>query len=82
VTCDAHHMTDVREDGLGVSTCIQNALVDAGVAPEEVSRGCADKEGAGERGGGKEREGLGVCCYRCVGRGGAWPSTQTGTCLS
>lgn len=23
VTCDAHHMTDPRADGLGVSTCIE-----------------------------------------------------------
>ncbi|CAI7774319.1 unnamed protein product, partial [Closterium sp. NIES-54] len=36
VTCDAHHMTDPREDGLGVSTCILNALADGGVSPEEV----------------------------------------------
>lgn len=26
VTCDAHHMTDPRADGLGVSTCINLAL--------------------------------------------------------
>lgn len=36
VNCDAHHMTDPRADGLGVSTCIQSSLVDAGVSPEEV----------------------------------------------
>ena len=40
VTCDAHHMTDPRADGLGVATCIANALSDGGVSPEEVrSRG-------------------------------------------
>lgn len=36
ITCDAHHMTDPRADGLGVSSCIQKALHDAGVSPEEV----------------------------------------------
>ncbi|XP_073133229.1 3-oxoacyl-[acyl-carrier-protein] synthase I, chloroplastic-like [Henckelia pumila] len=37
VTCDAHHMTDPRSDGLGVSSCIVKSLKDAGVAPEEVN---------------------------------------------
>ncbi|XP_060211018.1 3-oxoacyl-[acyl-carrier-protein] synthase I, chloroplastic-like [Lycium barbarum] len=37
VTCDAHHMTDPRADGLGVSSCIVKSLVDAGVSPEEVN---------------------------------------------
>uniref|UniRef100_A0A7N0SVD6 3-oxoacyl-[acyl-carrier-protein] synthase I, chloroplastic n=1 Tax=Kalanchoe fedtschenkoi TaxID=63787 RepID=A0A7N0SVD6_KALFE len=37
VTCDAHHMTDPRKDGLGVSTCITKSLEDAGVSPEEVN---------------------------------------------
>ncbi|KAH6774082.1 3-ketoacyl-acyl carrier protein synthase I [Perilla frutescens var. frutescens] len=37
VTCDAHHMTDPRSDGLGVSSCIVKSLEDAGVAPEEVN---------------------------------------------
>lgn len=36
VTCDAYHMTDPRADGLGVSSCIHNALEDSGVSPEEV----------------------------------------------
>lgn len=36
VNCDAHHMTDPRADGLGVSSCIQGAIKDAGVSPEEV----------------------------------------------
>lgn len=36
ITCDAHHMTDPRADGLGVSSCIQKALHDSGVSPEEV----------------------------------------------
>ncbi|KAH6557093.1 hypothetical protein KP509_1Z135200 [Ceratopteris richardii] len=37
VTCDAYHMTDPRADGLGVSSCIEKALEDAGVAAEEVN---------------------------------------------
>ncbi|KAJ4965716.1 hypothetical protein NE237_017565 [Protea cynaroides] len=37
VTCDAYHMTDPRADGLGVSSCIEGSLEDAGVAPEEVN---------------------------------------------
>ncbi|CAM6082068.1 unnamed protein product [Calypogeia fissa] len=37
VNCDAYHMTDPRADGLGVSSCIQRSLDDAGVAPEEVN---------------------------------------------
>ncbi|KAI3979337.1 hypothetical protein MKX01_036381 [Papaver californicum] len=36
VTCDAHHLTDPRSDGLGVSSCINKSLEDAGVSPEEV----------------------------------------------
>ncbi|KAL0684914.1 hypothetical protein Bca4012_051762 [Brassica carinata] len=35
VNCDAHHMTDPRADGLGVSSCIESCLEDAGVSPEE-----------------------------------------------
>ncbi|XP_044484978.1 3-oxoacyl-[acyl-carrier-protein] synthase I, chloroplastic-like [Mangifera indica] len=37
ITCDAHHMTDPRSDGLGVSSCIAKSLEDAGVSPEEVN---------------------------------------------
>lgn len=37
VTCDAHHMTDPRADGLGVSSCIEQSLKDARVSPEEVN---------------------------------------------
>lgn len=36
INCDAYHMTDPRSDGLGVSSCIQSSLEDAGVSPEEV----------------------------------------------
>ncbi|KAI3873176.1 hypothetical protein MKX03_002422 [Papaver bracteatum] len=37
VNSDAHHMTDPRKDGLGVSSCIIKSLEDAGVSPEEVN---------------------------------------------
>ncbi|CAN1150301.1 3-oxoacyl-[acyl-carrier-protein] synthase I, chloroplastic [Linum perenne] len=37
INCDAYHMTDPRADGLGVSTCIERCLEDAGVSPEEVN---------------------------------------------
>ncbi|GLU06018.1 hypothetical protein SLE2022_230850 [Rubroshorea leprosula] len=37
ITCDAHHITDPRSDGLGVSSCITKSLEDAGVSPEEVN---------------------------------------------
>lgn len=36
LTCDAHHITDPRADGLGVSLCIERALADAGVSKEEI----------------------------------------------
>ncbi|KAF7014366.1 hypothetical protein CFC21_028364 [Triticum aestivum] len=37
VNSDAHHMTDPRPDGLGVSSCIRRSLENAGVALEEVN---------------------------------------------
>lgn len=37
VTCDAHHMTDPRADGLGVSSCIELALKDARIEREQVN---------------------------------------------
>eukprot|EP01026_Neomeris_dumetosa_P034556 TRINITY_DN27757_c0_g1_i4.p1 TRINITY_DN27757_c0_g1~~TRINITY_DN27757_c0_g1_i4.p1 ORF type:complete len:412 (+),score=68.24 TRINITY_DN27757_c0_g1_i4:129-1364(+) len=37
LTCDAYHMTDPREDGLGVSRCIELALKDAQVDKERVN---------------------------------------------
>ena len=37
ITCDAHHMTDPRADGLGVSSCIELALKDSGVERDAVS---------------------------------------------
>lgn len=37
VSCDAYHMTSPREDGSGVSFCIEKALADARIAAEEVN---------------------------------------------
>jgi 3-oxoacyl-[acyl-carrier-protein] synthase II len=37
VNCDAHHMTDPREDGEGVASCIQEALDMAGVSKTQVN---------------------------------------------
>lgn len=35
-TSDAYHMTEPRPDGAGVALCLQNALKDAGISPDEV----------------------------------------------
>jgi len=37
ITCDANHMTAPREDGLGVRSCMELALKDAGVSKERVN---------------------------------------------
>ena len=37
LTCDAHHMTDPHPDGVGVSTCINLAIKDAGIEREAVN---------------------------------------------
>ncbi len=37
VNCDAYHMTDPREDGAGVALCMELALKNAGVAPQQVN---------------------------------------------
>lgn len=37
ITCDAYHMTAPREDGLGVRSCMELALEDAGVSKESVN---------------------------------------------
>ncbi len=37
ISCDAHHMTDPREDGLGVALCMEQALKEAGIVKEEVN---------------------------------------------
>ncbi len=49
VTCDAHHMTDPRADGLGVSTCIELALKDARIEREQVNYINAHATRYGER---------------------------------
>ncbi|XP_071699412.1 3-oxoacyl-[acyl-carrier-protein] synthase I, chloroplastic-like [Rutidosis leptorrhynchoides] len=35
LNCDAYHITNPRPDGFGVSSCMQNCLVNAGVSVEE-----------------------------------------------
>jgi 3-oxoacyl-[acyl-carrier-protein] synthase II len=37
ISCDAYHMTAPRPDGLGVALCIDHALKDACVKPEQVT---------------------------------------------
>ena len=37
LSCDAHHITEPRSDGAGVSLCIRNALKDAQVSQEDVN---------------------------------------------
>lgn len=37
VSCDAYHITEPRSDGEGVALCVENALADAGIKPEEVN---------------------------------------------
>ena len=37
ISCDAHHITDPREDGLGVALCIENAIKDAGINKEDIN---------------------------------------------
>jgi 3-oxoacyl-[acyl-carrier-protein] synthase II len=37
ISCDAHHMTNPRSDGLGISLCVENAIKDAGVAKESIN---------------------------------------------
>lgn len=37
VNCDAYHITSPREDGAGVSQCIEAAIADAGVAKTDVN---------------------------------------------
>ena len=39
ITCDAYHMTDPRADGLGVSTCIELAITDAGIERDQARSG-------------------------------------------
>ncbi len=37
ISCDAHHMTDPRADGLGVGICIENSLKQAGIDKEQIN---------------------------------------------
>ncbi len=37
INCDAHHMTDPRADGSGVSLCMEAAIKDAGIAKEQIN---------------------------------------------
>lgn len=37
VSCDAHHITDPRSDGLGVSLSIENAIKDAGISKSDIN---------------------------------------------
>ncbi len=37
LSCDAYHMTEPRPDGLGVALCVRNALLNAGIHPEDVN---------------------------------------------
>lgn len=37
ITCDAHHMTEPRQDGEGVALCIRKALEDAGISAEDIN---------------------------------------------
>ena len=37
INCDAYHMTNPREDGLGVSLCIESALREAGISKEQIN---------------------------------------------
>lgn len=37
MSCDAHHITEPRQDGEGVAACVRNALKDAGISADEVN---------------------------------------------
>ena len=37
VNCDAYHMTDPREDGAGVARCMEDAMNNAGVTPQQIN---------------------------------------------
>jgi 3-oxoacyl-[acyl-carrier-protein] synthase II len=37
VNCDAYHITDPREDGLGVARCMEQAIKNAGVSKDRVN---------------------------------------------
>jgi len=37
VSCDAHHITEPRQDGEGIALCIKNALKHAGITEDQVN---------------------------------------------
>src|SRR5579872_3649506 len=37
VNCDAYHMTNPREDGEGVGSCIEEAIASSGIAKEDIN---------------------------------------------
>lgn len=37
VNCDAYHMTAPREDGVGVASCMEDAIADAGISKETIN---------------------------------------------
>ena len=37
VNCDAHHITDPRQDGLGVALCMEGAIRAAGISKESIN---------------------------------------------
>jgi len=37
MNCDAYHMTNPREDGVGVASCMEGAIQDAGIAKEQIN---------------------------------------------
>lgn len=37
VSCDAHHMTEPRQDGAGVAICIQSAIRNAGITADQIN---------------------------------------------
>ena len=37
ISCDAYHITDPREDGVGVKICIENAIKQAGIKKEDIN---------------------------------------------
>ena len=37
VSCDAHHMTEPRQDGAGVAICIESAMKNAGITAEQIN---------------------------------------------
>jgi 3-oxoacyl-[acyl-carrier-protein] synthase II len=37
ISCDAHHMTNPRDDGLGVGLCIEKAIKQAGIEKEQIN---------------------------------------------